>query len=89
MTDRAAAENFREKYGVEWLVEFTGRAFWENRIGRLYGEGEVGTILLIDSDGVLEGDFSDLSRLRDRLDVIESTTTERTPQAGRFFPIAK
>jgi len=64
-------------------------SFWENRIGRLYGEGEVGTILLIDPDGVLEGDFSDLSRLRDRLDAIKSTTTERLPQTSRSIPDAQ
>jgi len=88
-TDRAAAEKFRQKHALPWPVEFTGRAFWENRIGRLYGEGDAGAILVVNPDGILEGDFSDLPRLRDRLDVIESTTTERTPQAGRSFPIAK
>ena len=69
-TDRASAEAFRREHRIPWPIEFTGRGFWMNRIGRAFHVTDTGTILLINPDGILEGDFSDLFRLRRRLDQI-------------------
>jgi thiol-disulfide isomerase/thioredoxin len=69
-TDRASAEAFRRGHGILWPIEFTGRGFWKNRIGRAFRVTDTGTILLINRDGILEGEFSDMLRLRRRLDQI-------------------
>ena len=69
-TDRASAETFRRKHAIPWPIEFTGQGFWRNRIGRLFHVTDTGAILLVNPSGILEGDFRDLTRLRERLDQI-------------------
>src|SRR6266850_969511 len=66
--DRAQADAFRRKHAIPWPIEFTGKGFWKNRMGRAFHVDDTGAILLIDTKGILEGDFRDLSRLQHRLD---------------------
>jgi len=74
-TDRTAAASFQHEFQIEWPVEFTGRAFWYNPIGRAFRAENAGTVFLVNQDGILEGDFSDPSRLRARLEQMLPTGT--------------
>jgi len=69
-TDRVSAETFRREHAIPWPIEFTGRGFWKNRIGRLFHVTDTGAILLVNPSGILEGDFRDLTHLRERLNQI-------------------
>ena len=62
----ADTEGFREKFGIAWPVEFSGRGFFENRLARLYRAKDAGTVLFINPDGIFEGEY-DLVRLKERL----------------------
>lgn len=65
-SDRTKAEMFRREHGIPWPIDYTGRGFWENRLGRMFHVEDTGTILLV-RDGVLEGAYRDLGQLGERL----------------------
>ena len=69
-TDRISAETFRRVHAIPWPIEFTGQGFWKNRLGRLFHVTDTGAILFVNPSGILEGDFRDLTHLRERLDQI-------------------
>ena len=66
--NRSQTEAFRRKHSIPWPIEYTGKGFWKNRLGRMFQVDDTGAVLLINPQGVLEGDFRDLTALRGRLD---------------------
>jgi thiol-disulfide isomerase/thioredoxin len=68
-TDRTKAEIFRREHRIPWPLDYTGRGFWENQLGRMFHVEDTGTILLV-RDGVLEGGYRDLGQLSERLEKI-------------------
>jgi thiol-disulfide isomerase/thioredoxin len=46
-----------------WPIAFSGRGFWENSIGRLYGAAFAGTAYLVDQNGKFVGVYGDLDKL--------------------------
>ncbi|HYQ88253.1 MAG TPA: TlpA disulfide reductase family protein [Candidatus Binatia bacterium] len=68
-TDRTKAETFRRDHEISWPIDYTGRGFWENQLGRMFHVEDTGTILLV-RDGILEGGYRDLEQLRKRLEKI-------------------
>ncbi len=52
-TDRAAQEAFRAAHRQTWPTSFSGRAVWEDPVGRLYRERGTGVFYLVDGTGRL------------------------------------
>ena len=74
-TDRAQMEAFRAEHRQSWPNVFTGRAFWENPVGRLYHAEGSGTMYLVDRKGVLRGDYADVPH-----EQIQSLLAEACPE---------
>jgi thiol-disulfide isomerase/thioredoxin len=73
---REEMEAFRRRHGQTWPTSFTGRAYWENPVGRRYRAGGSGLMYLVDGGGVLVGRYTEVRELEDRL-------REMIPQAAR------
>ncbi len=67
-TDRESMEEFREKHGHSWPTSFTGRMFFEDPVGRLYGANKLAHGYLVDREGRLEGIYNDPETLASRLE---------------------
>ncbi len=64
---REEMEAFRKRHGETWPTSFTGRAYWENPVGRLYQAGGSGLMYLVDRNGRLVERFTDVHALEARL----------------------
>jgi thiol-disulfide isomerase/thioredoxin len=69
-TDRTAMNEFRKINGQSWPTSFTGKSFWDNEIGRLFGADGSGMIYLIEPSGKLEGMYVEMTALVARVDTI-------------------
>jgi len=66
-TDPASVREYRERYAPPWPILYTGHAFWENPVGRLYQARGAGMMFLVDRDGRLDGRYTSVPELRARL----------------------
>ncbi|HET6373552.1 MAG TPA: peroxiredoxin family protein [Candidatus Polarisedimenticolia bacterium] len=76
--DREAMSRFRQRHGQTWPTSFSGHMLWEDPVGRLYQARQTGMLWLIDREGRLEGSFTEVRMLADRLDrMLPITTSSR------------
>jgi hypothetical protein len=69
-------------HGLPWPNSFTGRAFWENAVGRLYRAGAAGVVYVVDAAGNLDGSYTDMGLLGLRVAELIGSVPARKPTGG-------
>jgi peroxiredoxin len=68
--DWSSMEAFRQQAELIWPTSFSGHAFYEDPIGRLYQVRAVPAMFLVDPEGRLEGTYNDPSALSAHLEAL-------------------